>query len=307
MADFDTHDSLSYTVDIGMAPSVLPSRANLPSTVPDSRELPRLLCLHGGGVNAAIFEAQSRSLIRHLQYSFRLVWADGPFFCDPHPDIIEVYGSYAPFRRWLRWMPHQPELDDETCIEEIGYAIRGAMEDDDRAGGRGEWVGLVGFSQGGKLSASLLLEQQSRQDKAAREGKAEIDDGPTGVKGLIWRFGLLLAARAPLSNLNPDIQKSKALIPAAGLSEDLKFDGAVDQEAILRIPTIHVHGRADPGLHLHQRLLNEYCTKETTTLIEWDGTHRVPIKSPDVEPIVEAVYEVAEKAGIKVTRTVKPE
>jgi hypothetical protein len=96
--------------------------SKLSSTVPDSRDLPRILCLHGGGVNAAIFEAQSRSLIKHLQHSFRLIWADGPFFCDPHSDIINVYGSYAPFRRWLRWLDEHSEIDAESCIDEIGYA-----------------------------------------------------------------------------------------------------------------------------------------------------------------------------------------
>jgi hypothetical protein len=105
--------------------------------------------------------------------------------------------------------------------------------------------------------------------------------------------------------LNPEIQKSKALVSAGALSENFQFCDAVDQEAILRIPTIHVHGMADPGLHLHQRLLNEYCEKGTATLVEWEGAHRVPIKSPDVEPIMQAVYDVAEKVGIKVTRTVR--
>ncbi|KAF2663031.1 hypothetical protein K491DRAFT_13172 [Lophiostoma macrostomum CBS 122681] len=278
--------------------------SKIPETVPDSRRLPRLLCLHGGGVNAGIFKAQSRSLIRHLQHSFRLVWADGPFFCDPHSDIIGVYGDYAPFRRWLRWLPEHAEIDAESCIEEIGYAIRTAMEDDDREGATGEWVGLVGFSQGAKLSASLLLEQQAREDKARREGKHAISVGPIGVPGLNWRFGLLLAGRAPLSNLNPEVQTSQALVSAADISEGFQFCKEVDEEAVLRKPTIHVHGMADAGLHLHRRLLNEYCEEWSTTLIEWDGAHRIAIKSKDVEPVVAAVYDVAEQAGVAVTRTV---
>ncbi|KAF2874745.1 serine hydrolase FSH [Massariosphaeria phaeospora] len=277
--------------------------SNIPDTVPDSRNLPRLLCLHGGGVNAAIFSMQSRSLIRHLQHSFRLVWADGPFFCDPHTDVIHVYGSYGPFRRWLRWLLEHPEIDAESCIEEIGYALRTAMEDDNRAGGRGEWVGLVGFSQGAKLSASLLLEQQAREEKAEKEGKP-LAEGPVGIPGLVWRFGVLLAGRAPLSNLNPELQKSQALVSAGEISEGFQFCKEVDAEAILKKPTLHVHGTADPGLHLHRRMLNEYCEKETTTLVEWDGAHRVPIKSKDVNPVVAAIYDIAEQTGLKVTRTV---
>jgi hypothetical protein len=215
-----------------------------------------------------------------------------------------VYGDYAPFRRWLRWLPEHAEIDAESCIEEIGYAIRTAMEDDDREGATGEWVGLVGFSQGAKLSASLLLEQQAREDKARGERKQAIGLGPIGVPGLNWRFGLLLAGRAPLSNLNPQVQKSQALVSAADISEGFQFCKEVDEEAVLRKPTIHVHGMADAGLHLHRRMLNEYCEEGSTTLIEWDGAHRIAIKSKDVEPVVAAVYDVAEQAGVRVTRTV---
>jgi len=276
---------------------------SIPTTIPDSKPLPRILCLHGGGVNAAIFEVQSRSLIRHLQHSFRLVWADGPFFCDPHPDIIGVYGSYAPFRRWLRWLPEHTEIDAESSIAELGYAMRTAMEDDDREGGTGEWVGLMGFSQGAKMSASLLLEQQAREDKAQREG-TQVETGFIGIPGINWRFGILLAGRAPLSNLNPAIIKSKAMVSAEKISEGFQFCDPVNDDVILRKPTLHVHGMADPGLHLHRKLLNDYCEDGTTTLVEWEGAHRIPLKSKDVDRVVDAIYDMAEGTGVAVTRTV---
>jgi hypothetical protein len=276
----------------------------IPDTIPDSSHLPRILCLHGGGVNAFVFKAQARSLIRHLEHSFRLVWADGPFFCDPHPDVIQVYGSYGPFRRWLRWVPEHKETDAESCIHEIGYSLRTAIEDDDRNGGRGDWVGLMGFSQGAKMSASLLLEQQAREEKALREGKTEWEVGPIGIPGLNWRFGVLLAGRAPMSNLNPSLLKSPALVGAADLSEGWQFVKEVDDAAILRQPTIHVHGMADAGLDLHVRLYKEYCEPGSTTLVEWEGAHRVPIKSDTVERVVGAIYEVAEQNEVEVFWTV---
>jgi hypothetical protein len=233
-----------------------PPASKLPAETPDTKTLPRILCLHGGGVNAVIFKAQSRSLIRHLQHSFRLVWADGPFFCDPHPDIVPVYGDKGPFRRWLRWMPDHPEVDSDTGIEEIGYAIRTTMEDDDRDGGSGEWVGLMGFSQGAKLSMSLLLEQQMREEVSQKEG-TELEAGLIGIPGLDWRFGVLLAGRAPPSNLNPSIMKSEAFVSTGRISEGFQFCKEVDESAKLRKPTLHVHGTADPGLHLHRKLLHE--------------------------------------------------
>ncbi|KAH9878971.1 hypothetical protein J1614_002406 [Plenodomus biglobosus] len=287
-----------------MSTSTTPPKAQSPPpTKPDTNAFPRILCLHGGGVNAAIFEAQSRSLIRHLQHSFRLVWADGPFLCDPHPDIISVYGSYAPFRRWLRWLPEHPEIGTGSCIEEIGDSLRAAMEEDDRLGGTGEWVGLMGFSQGAKLSASLLVEQQAREEEARKTGEA-VQPGLIGSPDPNWRFGILLAGRAPLSNLNPNLLQSEALVNASDLSEGFQFSTVVDVHAKLRKPTLHVHGMADPGLHLHRRLLHEYCEDGTATLVEWEGAHRIPLKSNDVERVVKAIYDTAEAAGVEVQRTV---
>ena len=178
------------------------------------------------------------------------------------------------------------------------------MEEDDAAGGCGEWVGLMGFSQGAKMSASLLLEQQAREELAQLEGRRDIGVGPIGVPGINWRFGILLAGRAPPTNFNPKVQKSKALVSAADISEGFEFVGALDEEAILRKDTLHVHGMADQGLHLHRRLLDEYCEKGSTTLIEWEGAHRIPIKSDTVNRVIGAVYDVAEKTGVKVTRTI---
>ena len=286
-----------------MSSTTSPKTSKIPSTIPVTTKLPRILCLHGGGVNAAIFAAQSRSLIRHLQHSFRLVWADAPFLCDPHPDVVNVYGSYAPFRRWLRWQPEHTEIDADSGIDEIGYALRRAMEDDDREGGIGEWVGLMGFSQGAKLSASLLLEQQAREERAQREGR-EAETGLTGMFGLNWKFGILLAGRAPLCNLNPEILKTEALVSVGNISEGFQFCKEVDKEAKLRKPTLHVHGMADSGLFLHRKLLHGYCEKGTTTLIEWEGAHRIPLKSKDVDRVVEAIYHIAESTGVDVTWTV---
>jgi hypothetical protein len=124
------------------------------------------------------------------------------------------------------------------------------------------------------------------------------------VPGINWRFGILLAGRAPLSNLNPTIMQSQALVDAGSISEGFEFCKQVDDEAILRKPTLHVHGTADPGLHLHQKLLHDYCEHGTATLVEWEGAHRIAIKTKHVDRIVDAVYDLAESTGVAVLRTV---
>jgi hypothetical protein len=166
----------------------------------------------------------------------------------------------------------------------------------------------MGFSQGAKMAASLLLEQQAREEVAEegarRGGTGEVGKGLIGLEGVKWRFGVLLAGRAPLSNLNPDIMRSPALVSADELSEGFRFAAEVDAGAVLRKPTLHVHGLADAGLHLHRVLLSKYCDEASAALVEWDGAHRIPIKSKDVDPVVEAIYDLAEGTGVKVVRTV---
>lgn len=75
----------------------------------------------------------------------------------------------------------------------------------------------------------------------------------------------------------------------ADISEGFQFVNEVDEEAVLRMPTVHMHSMADAGLHLHQKMLDEYCKKGSTMLIEWDGARRIPIKSKDAEPLMGAL------------------
>jgi hypothetical protein len=75
------------------------------------------------------------------------------------------------------------------------------------------------------------------------------------------------------------------------MSEGFVWEGVSPH--VVRIPTIHVHGLRDPGLHLHREMLEKYHDPETTTVIEWDGEHRMPIKTEHVEPIVRAIYRIA--------------
>ncbi|GAB7337393.1 hypothetical protein MBLNU457_g2738t1 [Dothideomycetes sp. NU457] len=249
-------------------------------TVPSSPDTrPRILCLHGGGVTAEVFELQSRNIIKALP-NFRLVFADGPFFCDPGPGIVPVYEDKGPFRRWLRWLPKHAEIDSDSAIYEIMYAIESTKEGDK---GTGPWVGLLGFSQGAKLAASLLYEQQVQVEK---RGKADTD----------YKFAVLLAGRQPLVSLS-ELSRSPALVNPSELSEGFDFPGKSDH--VLRLPTIHVHGLKDDGLHLHRRLMEQYCDKDSVTLVEWDGIHRVPIKKVDIDPICEQIHRIAREQGVQ--------
>ncbi|KAI0880467.1 serine hydrolase FSH [Annulohypoxylon maeteangense] len=251
--------------------------------------LPRILCLHGGGTNARIFRLQCRVMSRMLEPYFRLVYAEAPYESSAGPDVLSVYAEHGPFKRWLRWLPDQPEVEDDAAIGEIDAQLKSAMEEDDRQGATGLWVGLLGFSQGAKLAASLLFRQQIR---AAKLG--------TAVAGSDWKFAVLMAGRAPIVNLAPDVFRSSMLHHPSqiGLIGSPDLMEIMKGEHILNLPTIHVHGLSDPGLHLHRELYEEYCDPASTRLVEWNGNHRVPLKGTDVTPVIDEILDVAREAGV---------
>lgn len=141
------------------------------------------------------------------------------------------------------------------------------MDEDDRNGGRGDWIGLLGFSQGAKICGSLLLRQEAQLQASSLPSSA-------------YRFAVLLAGRAPLVNMQDG---------ATGIQKPTR-------PAMLQLPTIHVHGMRDPGLRLHRQLLEKHCAKGTTSLIDWDGDHGVPIKGEDVRLLVREVLRLADEA-----------
>ncbi|KAI1819925.1 serine hydrolase FSH [Xylaria intraflava] len=256
---------------------------------------PRILCLHGGGTNARIFRAQCRVLSRFLEPYFRLAYAEAPYLSAPGPDVVSVYAAEGPFKRWLRWLPSHEPIDGKQAVSDIDAAIKAAMEEDDSKGADGPWVGLLGFSQGAKLAASLLFRQQQR---ALRRAKGEQNGADDGIYDG-WKFAVVLAGRSPLVNLEPGVFKSSCLSDPSeiGLSEKPDLMEVARGDHILRLPSVHVHGSADPGLSLHQELFEQYTDPECTRLVQWDGAHRIVLKSTDVQPVVDATVEMAKKAG----------
>ncbi|KAL4994905.1 serine hydrolase-domain-containing protein [Aspergillus recurvatus] len=288
--------------------------------------LPRILCLHGGGTNARIFHSQCRVLRARLSPHFRLVFAEAPFPSTPGPDVVSVYEKWGPFKAWFppgsaaqragasftaAYAHAQGRSGDAVPIDgdpavhslavrAILEAIESAMRRDDGLGATGDWVGMLGFSQGAKMAASLLLQQQ-RENETERKRKSENWSwykAPTtrSRTNVDYRFAVLLAGRAPMVSLSLDQDGDELNSPLSNLRYGSAFGFGF--ESALHLPTIHVHGLKDPGLALHRDLLDHGCEYGSTRLIEWEGEHRVPIKSQDVMAVVDAMLEVARQAGV---------
>lgn len=258
---------------------------------PDYRDLtlhlPRILCLHGGGTNARIFHAQCRSIRAALQNDFRLVFAEAVFSSSAGPDVLSVYKDWGPFKRWLRWLPDHPNPGPDEIINQLDQSLQDAMVMDDMRGATGQWVGLLGFSQGAKVAASLLYRQQMQEEMYGR-GNACTD----------FKFGVILAGRAPLVCLDPD-RGPDAYLPEASQITDVKGPKRPTLHNgghMLRIPTLHVHGTNDPGLDLHRQLFEDFCAAGSRRLVVWDGNHRLPLKKNDVGRVVHEIKELAKSA-----------
>lgn len=264
------------------------------TTANEALHLPRILCLHGGGTNARIFQAQCRVLERALNGIFRLCFAEGRYSSIPGPDVVSVYRSFGPFKAWIPSPADLEPHDDHSVAWEVQTALEAAMADDDAKGADGEWMALMGFSQGAKVCASLLFAQQQQQKMRRRH-----EDGTKGNRNenINFRFGVLLAGRAPLVPnyvdpgwlSGPEIGKENSF--------SAKDASLVIQEQ-LQVPTLHVHGTSDPGIELHRNLLRQYCDPKTSRLIEWSGGHRVPIRSQDVSRVVEEILALSRDLGI---------
>ncbi|KAJ5261142.1 hypothetical protein N7478_011737 [Penicillium angulare] len=113
------------------------------------------------------------------------------------------------------------------------------MARDDAEGATGEWVALLGFSQGVKVAASLLYRQQIL-------GNA--------TSGAQFRFAVLLAGRAPLIALDVGMNTSLVFPHASQITYHPHPQREVydAQKPTLRIPTLHVHGPQDAGVDLHR-------------------------------------------------------
>ena len=272
-----------------MAPA---AKTRDPSPDPSTLSLPRILCLHGGGTNASIFRNQMRSFLAHpsLQPRFRFVFVDAPFFCDEGVGVYPVYADWGPYRRWFRWLPKHDEIAVDTAQHELLYVLQRAMDSDP---GTGEWVGVLGFSQGAKLACSMLYEQQLCNENHGDDEKAR-KESPWN-----FRFGIIMAGRYPFAALSPESEELPWLQSAGGLPNSGDIDSLAEQpEMRLKVPTVHVHGLKDEGLELHRRCVEEYCAPGTAVVVEWEGPHRLAVKKGDVDGIVEKIVGVADEYGV---------
>ncbi|KAL6715161.1 hypothetical protein ACLMJK_007425 [Lecanora helva] len=235
--------------------------------------LPRILCLHGGGTSALIFRIQTRRLQQSLREHFQFVFVDGPFEAGPGPGVLPVFEDCGPYYSWI--YPPNPLLGQKR--------VRQVLRDAIKADG-GYFVGVLGFSQGGRQTAGLLADLQKGEDTHLPS----------------WKFGVCLCASYPPYSLE------FARNQAAGKEWKGQTDGhgeirEPEADEIIHVPSVHVRGTNDPHLEKGRRLV-KFFDSEMVIEMEFNISHHLPGAAGDTtsekgdnEKIRDAIIRIYEE------------
>lgn len=219
--------------------------------------------LHGGGTSASIFTIQTRKVIWALKKHFDFAFLDAPWVSPPGPGVLPVFADAGPFYRWARWY----EDEDGGMLKD---RLRGALSQPG-----GPWVGVLGFSQGGRLAAGLLWEQE--------QGK--LDDLCPGVD---FKFGVFIGAGYPILHLSHG--------PKGAFNEREHREWDPKYEHALHIPSVHVHGKKDPVVPF-ATLMQQCFEPSMATLLEPDIGHQMPLDEEENFQLCEAICEAYREGG----------
>lgn len=235
-----------------------PSNFSQPTHDHTGQLLPGILMLHGGGSNATVFKIQSRRLIWNLSKQFRFVFAQAPIEGTPGFGMLPVFASCAPFHRWVdrRFVAGESDVE-ATPADEVGRVdgiIRKVMEEN---GGVASFKGVIGFSQGARLVAGLLLRQKI--EERDRLGGSE------------WKFAFGVMIGGPF----PPIAMADEVDPK-------------DYELLRQVPTVHAWGRGDhvkPGCEE----LRKACESDVCFQMDFEGGHHLPLKDVEAKDLCDLI------------------
>ena len=212
---------------------------------------PAILCLHGGGTSAKIFNIQTVRLQRALKDDFDFVFVDGPFQRSPGPGVLPVFEGFPEYLNWL-----EPSETSRIAPKETIDILKEVIEEQEESTGRG-FSGVMGFSQGAKLAAGLLLHQQ------------QCGDWNTSL-----RFAVLLNSVEPPIRLAP--QLAYAIQP-------------------IQTPSVHVIGLKDPYVDGSRTMATEYFEKDSASVIELNIGHHLPTVNSQNEVIADEIRKVYQR------------
>ena len=217
-----------------------------------------------------IFKIQTRRLQWALRSTFKFVFADGPFPSGPGPGVLPAFAGCEPYFRW--------QNDSDTAEQDqrrVRQVLAKVIKDDG-----GEFVGVLGFSQGAKMTAGLLADQEERN---AAVGMPD------------WKFGVMLCGAFPPLSLS--LARAPSSKPSQGIDE-FGETRQPDDDEIIHVPSVLVRGTLDPHCERGRRLAR-YFDEETSISLVFKIGHHLPgaagdttSDKGDTQKIVDAILKV---------------
>ncbi|KAE8356047.1 serine hydrolase FSH [Aspergillus coremiiformis] len=267
----------------------------------------KILCLHGYGTGPDILRYQLSELMRHADPTWDFHFLSGEVDCQPAPDIAGRLPG--PYRCWT-----------ESWAADTVDAAHAVV--DDAIDEYGPFDGVLGFSQGAAIVTSYLLEHgithpgepmpfrfaifcsctmpfssdlaycQSMfgslslmQQKLLRSGQDdEITQLPEPVRTQATSLVKIVKTTQFITG-NP---------PVFFLDRPLSDIPCILDPAMcptrLRIPTLHIRGKADiPGLEETGSLVESFCDPKNRRSITHSGGHDLPRSEQEVKLILSAM------------------
>ncbi|KAK2052678.1 hypothetical protein LY76DRAFT_670062 [Colletotrichum caudatum] len=217
-----------------------------------------LLCLHGTGSKASIFRLQLAKIRLALKDEFEFVFMDAPYPVPAGPGVLPIFASAAPFYGWFGGSGATIEDRLDTINESVRESVE-RWEASQRTGGAGpapRIVGLLAFSEGALVASMLVWQRQ--------------------LGRLAWlphiRFAVLICCFFP---------------DEAG--SHMMADGGT----LIRVPTLHLHGRQDFCLARARKLVREHYEPAAATVLEFEGGHQVPTRTVDCREAVKHIIKLS--------------
>ncbi|PBP27624.1 citrinin biosynthesis oxydoreductase CtnB [Diplocarpon rosae] len=234
--------------------------------------LPRIACFHGGGSTASIFKVQCEQLQKLLSGSYELVFFDAPYERDAGPGVLPAfsYEQYGPYRTWFTRSQDDKERGDGRNAEGRGEGgVERVLRLISETGGEGEWIGVMGFSQGTRVAGGVLLDQQRRREMGLPEADGELN----------FRFGIMCMGGA------------------APMVSDIVH--ASYSDSLINIPTLHLHGTKDINYQNGKKMWKTHYEANSTTVWDIDYHHAMPWYRADVIKFVDLIRKLDRDSVVK--------
>ncbi|PLB50765.1 hypothetical protein P170DRAFT_463876 [Aspergillus steynii IBT 23096] len=245
----------------------------------------RFLCLHGQGTSSDVLKTQLASLRNHLDQRARHEYdfVDGAVLWPPARGIREVFGD---------------EVESFSYFDEGADSIRAAVVDlAANVEAQGPFDGVIGFSQGAVLAATLILAQQTHGSSLGLRRNAS----PSAPPDPPFRCAVFLCGGLPFDWAALERGTVELIRPFSSSSSSSggSSSGARPAECppVMDLPVVNCWADHDDDYPGMGPPLSQLCASDKNRPVVHTVGHAVPAEGKELMALVEAVQATLDDVG----------